>query len=278
MIRSESKPKEEGEQLDPIYRMPATLGRAPGPRNLPHDKRHLRFEGDVHMVSVTARTTKNALEAILPERCEILDEPTIEVVLFSQKNLGWLAGRGYNYLLVRTPVVYSGEHERLQANFVPVLWENMADPVLTGREELGMPKLFANISDPLRVGERLCVTAEWEGFRFFELELSNLIEGGALPAAKPALLHYHMPRIGEWQQTELQQMICSVPGSAPAPTIVEHRVGTGRFTFHPACWEDMPTQYTYIRTLASLPLLEFVGSRSIVSKGIGDLMAYRVIR
>jgi len=63
-------PRDEAELRD-IFRMPAVLGPAPGPRNMPRSKAHLRFDGDSLVVSVTALSDAAALGALLPAGCRL---------------------------------------------------------------------------------------------------------------------------------------------------------------------------------------------------------------
>lgn len=266
-------------ELDDIYRMPAVLGPAPGPRNMPKSKQHLRFVGDTTALCVTALSDAKALERILPPRCRLLGEPLLEVHLMAQTNLGWLAGRGYNFLVLRIPVIFAGEQGEVQGNFTPVLWENMADPVLTGREELGSPKLFANIPSPAQLGDGYECSADWEGFRFFDMQVDSLKPASAPPQpALPLLLYKYYSRTGDWQKADIAQMTKSHKGLAPPPVIHEHLVGNGRFEFQRARWEDMPTQYTFINALAELPLLEFRSARLLKMSGIADLAAQEIVR
>ena len=53
------------------------------------------------------------------------------------KEIAWLAGRGYNTLGVSFPATFTGEEDEVTGNFLTVLWENLTDPIITGREELG---------------------------------------------------------------------------------------------------------------------------------------------
>lgn len=265
-------------ELENIFRMPAVLGPAPGPRNMPKSKEHLRFTGDTAVFSVTALSDAKALQRILPQRCRLLDEPLIDVNIMVQTNLGWLAGRGYNFLTLRIPIVFEGKNGEVRGGFTPVLWENKADPIITGRDELGSPKLFASIPDPGKIGNRYEGSADWEGFRFFEMEIDGLETASNPPQpALPLLLYRYLARTGDWKKADVAQMTKSNKGLAPAPVLHEHSIGKGRFAFHRARWEDMPTQYTFVNALASLPLLEFRSARVLKMSGIADLAAYEIL-
>lgn len=278
MSSSEKTIDSENYDLDPIYRMPVTLGPAPGPRNMPKSKMHLRFAGNTTVFNVSAISDEAALAQILPPDCRLLDGAVIDINIIVQTNLGWLAGRGYNYLTVRIPVIYRGKEGDIPCAFMPVLWENMADPIITGRDELGSPKLFANIPNPGRMGELYAGSADWDGFRFFEMRLSNLQRvSEPPPPALPLLLYRYLARTGDWRRPDVAQIVKSNKGQAPAPIIEEHFSCNGNFKFNHARWEDMPTQYTFVNTLAALPIHEFRNARVVKMSGIADLAAYEVL-
>ena len=63
-----------------------------------------------------------------------------------EENIGWLAGHGYNGITVAIPTQHhSAPQGWLRGNFLPVGWENLAAPLLTGREELGCARIYADI-------------------------------------------------------------------------------------------------------------------------------------
>jgi hypothetical protein len=262
----------------PHHRMPFGLGPASGPRNMPADRAHLRFDGDVTQVSVTVAADRDRLARIVPPRCVLGDDPVVEVQYMRLARLGWLAGRSYNVLALRVPLVFHAAAGPIACTFMPVLWEDMADPILTGREELGSPKLFADIADPCRVGETWRGHASWDGFRFFELETDALAPDHTPPVPRtPTLLHRYHARTGAWHEADIDQMTIAGPGEAPPARVHERRIGRGRIGFVRPRWEDMPTQYTFVNALADLDLPAQGEARLVRSSGMMDLAAQRVI-
>jgi hypothetical protein len=126
--------------------------------------------GSTTTLSVSFLTHRANLEALLPPRCELFEDPIVTVSAQNLKNLWWLAGRGYNILSVTFRATYHGDEEQLTGNFMPVLWESLADPILTGRDELGFPKLWAEMQDIDRNGTSASASAAWLGFKFAELD------------------------------------------------------------------------------------------------------------
>ena len=54
---------------------------------------------------------------------------------------------GYNMIGVDLATFFNGAKEQLRGNYSLVLWEDQWNPVLRGRDLLGVPKLIANVPD-----------------------------------------------------------------------------------------------------------------------------------
>ncbi len=260
-----------------MYRMPVGFGPAPGPRNLPEAERHRRFDKKAVTLTLSAATDGEMLGALLPGGCALSGDPRLEIVVTILSEIGWLAGRGYNIVMVRIPAVWRGKEE-VEGHFVPVVWENMADPILTGREELGWPKIFADIPAPEDEGSTWRGRACWDGFEFLSIDASG-VAPAPLPEAspQPMMFRKYMPRTGEWGTADIDQMTIVEPGP-PAPEVRSCRVGTGRFAFHPARWEQMPTQYLIVNALADLPLHDFGPAIRLDISGGTDVSGQRILR
>lgn len=245
--------------------MPRWFGPMPGPRNVPADRMTTAGDGDTLSIAVSALTDGAMLQALLPPHCQIWGEPVVTVSANFLTNLGWLAGRGYNIVWVTIPVEFAGEEQMRRGDFMPVLWESRADPIITGREELGFAKLYAEIDGPGPSEDRFDVSASWDGFRFFDLQARGIAEAVAPPVQRPEVegtLHYKfVPRTGGQGEADVEYMVLMPPPEPPRPgegtASVRRYTGEGSFAFHAARWEDMPTQYPVVNALAALPLLEF---------------------
>ena len=233
----------------------------------------------------------------------------VTVTVSYMTEIEWLAGRGYNTLGVSFPAEYKGERDRARGPFLAVLWENLADPILTGREQLGFSKIYCAIPPPSVLnGETRC-TADWLGFRFMEMYLSEMetppaTEGEApaaeveVPAAEgeapsapveaPAAevddteltgtLHYkYIPRTGEWDQADAEYAVLT-PSATPNRRVTAQRSGRGRVRFHRAEWQDLPTQYHIVNALAGLEQIDFVGASIVETVGGKDLSDQRILR
>jgi len=263
-----------------IYRMPTHFGPAYGPRQLPDDvvvdpKRSRRT------LSLTASflTDPAALERHLPEGFALAGEPVVTVESHHMTDIDWLAGRGYTMIWVSWPATFTGSRDRATGKFLAVVWENLADPIITGRDEIGHPKLYADIEEPRRWnGTQIC-TAGWMGFRFLELEVSQLHEADQVQqgaASDGTLMLKYKPRTGAWGETDLCQVTLT-PAGDPDRHIEHHQAGAGTVRFHKASWSDLPTMHHVVNALAALPVIEARGGSVTLSRGGKSYRDQRVL-
>lgn len=262
--------KKDDQNLKPQYRMPRVFGALPGPRNVPRDKQQLPNNQTNLVLSVTVLTDEGLLSELLPPDCTLHGEPTFTLTMTVMSNIGWLAGRGYSILSVGFPIAHrSKQRGELTGNFTPVLWENLADPILTGREELGFAKIYAEMPPPVIIGNRYSARALWQGFQFFEMELGDLAESPDRPPVPPPVpasptigsFHYKfIPRTGALGEADCAYLEYASPGRTATGygglRIMRRSTGKGSFKFHHARWEDVPFQYPIINALAELPIRE----------------------
>src|SRR5579875_1861599 len=128
---------------DRMYRMPTHFGPSPGPRQrLDGGRWDCKETPNTTAVWVSFLTDGDKLAALLPPRFQLSEQPIVTVEAAYSTNIGWLAGRGYNVVVVRFPAIYRGQVDQCSGQFLAVVWENLADPIITGREELGWPKVY----------------------------------------------------------------------------------------------------------------------------------------
>ena len=157
------------------YRMPAVFGPAPDPRQKA-DGTPWRVEETGTMRQEWLRLeflgVAEQLERLLPPGFELRGEPVVTLLLGAFRDRYWLAGRFYGTVHPQIPVTYPGRTESIDGDFMPVIWESLADAIITGRDELGFPKLVADFDqlnlDPAAgsVGR----SVSWLGPTFFEME------------------------------------------------------------------------------------------------------------
>jgi Acetoacetate decarboxylase (ADC) len=251
--------------LKPQYRMPRVFGALPGPRNVPKDKQNLPNNESELVVAVNALTDAKLLQELLPPDCTLDGEPLLTVSMTFKSNIGWLAGRGYSILRTSFRIAYEAKTRGLlTGNFIPVLWENLADPIMTGREELGFAKIYAEMPAPVIIGGTYSGVATWQGFRFFEIEATDLSETSTLPEPSGAFHYKFVPRTGSLGEADAAYLEYAPPNKLATGygglQVTRRMLGSGSFKFHRARWEDVPFQYPIINALAALPVLEVRGA------------------
>jgi acetoacetate decarboxylase len=131
-----------------IYRMPTHFGPAPGPRQMPDNTPTNPTRGPQKtLITASFLTDAMALERHTPAQLRLGGEPVVTVEFHYMTDTDWLAGRGYTMIQLWWPAAYDGKRDRVMGRFFAVMWENLADPIITGRGEVGQPKLFAEIPD-----------------------------------------------------------------------------------------------------------------------------------
>jgi len=264
-----------------IYRMPTHFGPAPGPRQLPDglaadpDRKPQRMT-----VSASFLTDAASLERHLPEHFALVDEPVVTVEFHYLTGIDWLAGRGYTMVHVSWPAVFTGLSDRASGKFLAVVWENLADPIITGRDEIGHPKLFAEVPAPRSFAGRQLCEAAWMGFRFVELAVGELQEvpaHGAPNGSDGTLMLKYKPRTGDWGEADLCEVTLT-PSHDPHVTIERRFTGDAQLRFHRASWSDLPTMAHIVNALADLPVLEMRGGAVIHAHGGKSYLDQRMLR
>jgi hypothetical protein len=271
-----------------MYMMPVHFGSMTGPR---HDIDGGRFPNKEHpkstRYSVSFLTNREQLEEMIPEGFEVIGEPVATVFTSHMKEIEWLAGRGYNVLGLNFMVRYNGKKDTAEGPFLTVLWENLTDPILTGREQLGFNKIYCELPDPVVYGGATHLTASWLGFRFLDIKLSNMKEMDPKDYTKPGparsdgivegQMHYkYIPKTGVWGEPDVAYPVIS-PSGAGSSKITGMWKGDGTIEFQKARWEDLPTQFRIVNAFAALEIKEYRGAVITQSVGGDDLYGQRIL-
>jgi len=262
------------------YRMPTHFGPAPGPRNVPAGNviDHSAYPLTT-AVSVRFPTEASHLEALMPEGFSLSGEPIVSFDFGYMKQIPWLAGRGYSICLVSWPCSYRGRTDSASGRFASVLFENAADPIITGRDELGHPKIYCEIPDPVVVEDRWTSVLSWVGCEFVRVAVDKL-------EAAPA--NEQTTRTGGWLQLKYipgtppeQGPDCAYVTHSPDPldpdahasmTVNSRRHGRAEFHAASATWQQLPTLYHVANALAALPVTgEVVGTVANITGWMGDV-------
>ncbi len=266
-----------------MYRMPTHFGPSLGPRQGVAGNRYTNTSSpNKTMYSVGFRTTAEALNKLIPPRFELAGEPVVTVTASYITNIEWLAGRGYNTLGVTCPVVFRGERTNTSGSFLMVLWENLTDPIITGREELGYPKIYGELPEPRHLKGTILCSAGWLGHQFMSMTIRGQTkldddEMADLAMSQPGtLLYKYMPRTHDWGEHDVEYVTFTPPPDL-SPYLKEAWIGEGSVSFDKSTWEDLPTLFNIVNALASLPILETRSSRTLITVGGADYSSQQIL-
>ncbi len=235
---------------DMSYRMPAHFGGVPG------SGLSGQIYDDVTAINIGFLTDEGRLSRYVPEAFEIL-EPAVTVGYQKCCGVRWMGGGCYSLIAVMTPAKHIASGT--EGQFVLVIWENKTAPILGGREETGMPKIFADIPDHHRLEGHITANASHEGRVFLELEMDleeELTEQELAAMNSSGRINQlgwrYIPNIGR-------------PGAAlshatlyPVEAIYKSGSrGRGKVTWTRADPLFNPAQAAIINALADLPVLEY---------------------
>ena len=252
---------------DERYVMPAHFG--PRTSKVPSGWYH-----DVTNLIISYRTDREMLAAFLPEPFEVAEDATISVVYACNKSVDWLAGHGYNLIGVNASVVFKGQVDHLQGFYTLVMWENLTDPILMGREIQGIPKIFADIPDHSIVNGNWRVKASHYSHGILEMTFSSMAD----PTAEEIVeLQKSIEGKDNWMGWKYIPNPDGVGASLSTPTLFPAetvytavQIGKGTVAWEHLKWEQNPTQYHVVNALADLPVLEYLPA--IMTKGSTNLV------
>jgi hypothetical protein len=294
-----------------LWRMPTAFGPMPGPRQDFYGKRRDGSKGRFTTASVKFRSSRTVLENLFPtEKFKFAAADTIAYATFAVTqldNLEWLGGRGYSHfgLYIHGVQHTKEDGETVVGTYLPVMFENLADPILSGRDELGFPKLYCEL-DLKKDSQAFEMSAGWMSSKFCSLSLSGLIEAPAAngdsaasaepeaprhPLAPPpppketGLLFYkYVPATGSLGSKERGQAdveyTAFMPNDEDANT-VEKKVETtlkassAEVKFDALDWKALPTLHHIIERLKGVPIFEVVEAKVVVGSGVSDVSAGR---
>jgi acetoacetate decarboxylase len=130
-------------KLDPskYYRMPLAMGPV-------LDRRALRLAYPrMEVLAFQYLTNPEALADLLPDCYHPGKEPLVTVVFSKNNGLDFLAGGGYQLAAVQVSARFDGKRDHLEGDHIVVMFEDNAWPIIGGREDLGVPKIYADISN-----------------------------------------------------------------------------------------------------------------------------------
>ena len=266
------------------YRMPVHFGPSLGPRQGVDDRRYENIDTpNETVVLATFEAQSEQLEKLIPPGFTLREPHTITFMFSYLKNVEWLAGRGFNTFAVLVPVTYKGEQETVEGDLMLVVWENNADCIITGREDLGVSKIYCDIPEPQLLDKSVICRASWDGFEFANLTLSNLksLPLDDLPDEpdNDGVLHYkYIPKTGFPGESDAEYAVL-LPSAWPNTQMEKVQVAEKTcLKLQESTWEQLPTMVHIVNALSALTLGECVSSALLNTHGGKDLSDIRIIR
>jgi hypothetical protein len=255
--------------------MPAIAGYEPGTAGT--------WYHDVTGLAVTYLTHRDAVAALLPDRFTVGAGPGAEALVTvswaSNRGVDWLAGGGYNLIGVNVAATYHGEVDVVAGGYCVILWEDATEPILTGREQTGIPKVYADITDlsprngngfvvgatvsPPTPARRFASQREGSngaGHPVVEIEAFDL---RPLPESELRAME-ERSRAGSWMGYKYIPRIAGGGADLEYATVFpteqiydRAETGSGRIRFFPSTFERNPTHWQVVNLLCLLEPLEY---------------------
>ncbi len=257
--------------LDPRqpYIMPAHFGpRYTGPKTS-------GWYHDVTVMAVSYITDRAALAAFIPSPYALTEQAIVTVFYACNKQVDWLAGHGYNMIGVNANVVFERDGTQLTGTYSLVIWENLTDPILVGRDVQGIPKIYADIPDhSVNDGQWRCSASHF-GHKIMDLSVADLTQISADDIAAGAevaertnnpMTWRFIPGLGGYGNPDVHEAVLFPSENR----FNEVYVGQGELEWQQLVWEQNPTQFHIVNALNSLPILEYLPA--VVTRGSTNLV------
>jgi hypothetical protein len=212
---------------------------------------------DLFMISADIITEMEKLATYVPQDFEIL-EPVLNVIYNDCRGVRWMTNGEYRMIQFGVPVRYLGNSEGLTGLYILVIWEDKTTPILTGREDTGLPKIYADISIERHWDDQWFVRAAFECTTFLKIDFWDRKEATPEEVAIGNQATRHVHAFG-WRY------IANVSGSGAAlsegvlnPSSAEMdsiQFGEAKITWPEYDWRENPSQAMTILGLSSLPIL-----------------------
>ena len=196
----------------------------------------------------------------------------------------WLGGKGYNFIcLFLHGVQYTSDSGKVvNGMYMACIMENLCDPIITGRDELGMPKVFSEI-ERTRGKTSQIVTTSWRGAEWGCFEWQGLKEVaqderqgmmGEIDAGEGILAARYFPAVGPKNRGQPESSCVVLDRFADAtvkPNITRVLKGTANISIQSGTEQDLPTLHYITSRLAEIPIYEVVDAKIVEGTGVADL-------
>ncbi|KAH8688648.1 hypothetical protein BGW36DRAFT_421245 [Talaromyces proteolyticus] len=293
------------------WRQPTVFGPMPGPRQDFRGNPEIRDLSTTRTARITFKTSATLLRNMLPSKAYSFavgdTVATASLSVQSLNKLDWLGGGSYDLIMFQ---IHGVKHTApdgsvIHGRFCPVLFENLADPILSGREELGWPKLFSEIDIQTPSENSYEVTVAWRGAKWASFWLHGLRDelesnkDGKTPTVPDdgLLVHKFLPTTTDQPHqskadSNYDVFIPDLPAktttadtnndnsnqSSFVPTQTSCQVSSqAGFRIFPLGQRELPTLYHIVDRLAEVPIFEVTDARLWTEQGVRNLSDARRI-
>jgi acetoacetate decarboxylase len=212
----------------------------------------------MEILMLVYETDSDAIPPLLPEPFKPGKEPVVTVMFTDNNGVDFMAGGGYRFAGVSVAAQFDGENGHLEGNYVLVMPEDRTLPIITGREFLGMPKFFMDISPIRRMEDKhfRCEASLW-GHMLFGIDVAPMKQQNAIVRRTAGSRSTKTPSFGYKYISSLNG-----PPDADYPTImwtdskIEYlELGTaGEFYFGDVTHKEIGYFEPIVDALKSLPV------------------------
>ena len=249
---------------DHPYTMPmASVFRNPRP----WEQGGMRY-GKSTALSTTFLTDANGAASLLPSPFRLTEEALVTVSFVQCEDVDWLAGRPYNLVGVEVASIFDGKKDKdVRGGLCVVMWENMTEPIIGGRDHSGVPKVYADITNLLRNKDTCRGDVSHFGHPILELSAQGLqpLSAKDLRDNETALRERNWMNYKYFPSVQNSgadvAYACTYPASGTCTAAWE---GQGKLQFFESSFQKNPTQYVLINLLARLPIHEIRQTRLVV--------------
>jgi len=292
------------------FRSPFGFGASPGPRrplgldptNSTIQSLRQKTPETYQTISIRFKTSRTCLENLLPPGFAFTSPGTLAQASIScttLSNMTWLAGGGYShcglYIHGVNHTKPDGNDSKTFGTYLAVLFENSADPIITGRDELGMPKLFCDIEASVQQQDgnnAASVSLASRGTTFGKITLSGLAAPSQKPTPAPpgpaqrmpgppppppeqgTFWQRYVPAVGEPGKTDADYTVFN-PNPAPVEGEETLVAAEGVVEFQESSWESLPTLHHIARGLKEMPVYGIEEAKLVRGLGVGDVCEAR---
>lgn len=279
------------------WRMPVAFGPMPGPRQSHEGIAREATESTYRTASIKFKTSRTVLQNLFPpgsKSWRFKSPGTVAYCSFSCTTLDkmqWLGGTGYKHigLYIHGVEFEKPNGELISGTYMPILFESLTDPIVSGREELGMPKLYTAI-DIHHGAKSFRINTSWQGSMWGNFRLEGLTPDDNLSGATGKvsgedddgiLVHRYVPKVGREHKGQSDaEYTVFVPYSEDKPAPVTQRAWTASkasIKIEALDWEALPTMHHIISRLEEIPVYEVVKAKLVEGLGVPDVgQAHRI--